>query len=147
MRQEPSRALAGRCHAAKLFPQCPFLFIFLKYIFIWRIIALQYFDGFCHIRTWISNKYTYAPSLLSLPPIPPSHPTPLGCPRALGWAPCIIQQLLTGYLFYIWWCIYGSMLLSQFRPTLSILLCIHKSVLCVCIAIPALQIDSSVPFF
>ena len=27
----------------------------------------------------------------------PSHPY-----RALGWAPCVIQQIPTGYLFYVW---------------------------------------------
>ena len=38
---------------------------------------------------WIKHKYTYVPSLLSL------HPTLLGCHRASGWAPCVMQQLLT----------------------------------------------------
>ena len=28
----------------------------------------------------------------------PSHPTPLGCHRALSWAPCVIQQLPTSYM-------------------------------------------------
>ena len=39
---------------------------------------------------------------------PPSHPhpTPLGCHRAPGWAPCAIQQLPTRCLFYIWQYIY-----------------------------------------
>ena len=54
---------------------------FFKFCFInWRIIALQYCDGFCHVSTWISHRYTYVSSLLNLPP----HPTPLGCHRALG---------------------------------------------------------------
>ena len=40
------------------------------------------------------------------PPLKPSshlppHPTYLGCHWAPGWAPCIIQQIPTGYLFYI----------------------------------------------
>ena len=43
----------------------------------------------------ISYKYTYIPSL-NFPP------NPLGCYRAQGWAPCVIQQLPTSYLFYIW---------------------------------------------
>ena len=37
------------------------------------------------------------------PSHPPPHPVPLGCHRALGWAPCVTQQIPTGYLAYIWW--------------------------------------------
>ena len=39
------------------------------------------------------------PTWTSLPLPTPSHP--LGCHRAPGWAPCIIQQIPTGCLFYI----------------------------------------------
>ena len=47
----------------------PTHFIFkILFIFNWRIIALQYHVGFCHTTTWISHRYTYVPSLLSLPP-------------------------------------------------------------------------------
>ena len=46
----------------------PHLFIYL--FFRWRIIALQNFVVFCQTSTWISNRYTYVPSLLSLLPIP-----------------------------------------------------------------------------
>ena len=35
---------------------------------------LQYCIGFCHTSTWISHRYTYVPSLLSLPPT--SHSIP-----------------------------------------------------------------------
>ena len=45
----------------------------LEYNFFWRIIALQYYVGFCHASTWISHRYTYVPSLLNPPPI--SHPS------------------------------------------------------------------------
>ena len=41
---------------------------FKKWIFNWRIIALQCFLGFCHMTRWISCKYTHIPSRLSLPP-------------------------------------------------------------------------------
>ena len=40
---------------------------FFKFIFNWRIIALQYCVGFCHTSTWISHRYTYIPSLLNFP--------------------------------------------------------------------------------
>ena len=64
-----------------------FFYFFFEFIFNWRMIALQYCVGFCHTR-WIIHKYTYVPSLLNLPLPPPFHPTPLGCHRAPGWAPC-----------------------------------------------------------
>ena len=47
-----------------------FLESFVFLIFNWRIIALQCCVGFCHTKSWISQKYTYISSLLSLP----SHP-------------------------------------------------------------------------
>ena len=42
----------------------------------------------------------------------PLWPTPLSCHRALGWAPCIIQQIPTSYLFYIWKCLHFNATLS-----------------------------------
>ena len=42
--------------------------------------------------------------------------------------------------------VYISVLLS-ICPTLSFPCCVHKSIVCVCVPIPALQIGSSVPFF
>ena len=45
-----------------------FTFCFLfKIYFNWSIIALQYCVGFWHTSTWISQRYTYVPSLLNLP--------------------------------------------------------------------------------
>ena len=45
-----------------------------------------------------------------LPPEPPSHlpchPAPVGCHRVPSGAPCVIQQIPTGYLFYIYVCMY-----------------------------------------
>ena len=81
----------------------------LKFIFHWRIIALQCSVCFCYATTWISHRYKCVPSLLNL------APTPLGCHRAPGWAPCVIQQLSISYLFYIS-NVYISMLLSLFIP-------------------------------
>ena len=49
-----------------------------KNFFNWRIIALQCCISFC--RTWMSHRYAYIPSFLSLS----SHLIPL------GWAPCAI---------------------------------------------------------
>ena len=44
----------------------------LIFFFNWRIIALQNCVVFCQTSSWISHRYTYVPSLLTLPPI--SHP-------------------------------------------------------------------------
>ena len=60
--------------------------------------------------------HTSPPSWALLPPLP--HPAPLGHHRALGWAPCIIQQLPTSYLFYTWSCVYVKATRSV-CPTLS----------------------------
>jgi len=43
---------------------------FLKFIFNWKIIALQCCTGFFCTITWISHKYTYVPSLLNFPLTP-----------------------------------------------------------------------------
>ena len=48
----------------------PDLFIYLKFIFNWRIIALQSCVGFCRKIMWISHKYTHVPSILNLPSTP-----------------------------------------------------------------------------
>ena len=82
------------------------------------------------------------PILNPLPPPLPS-PTPLGCHRALGWAPCVTQQMPTGYLFHICYCICFHSTLS-IHPTLSFPYSAHKSVIYVCIFAAALSIGSSV---
>ena len=58
--------------------------------------------------------YTSIPSV-NLPSQLPSPSHPLGCYRALIWAPCAIQQLSTGYLFY-YGSVYMSIPISQFDP-------------------------------
>ena len=53
------------------------LFIFMnsifKFIFHWRIIALQCCVGFWHTTMCISYKYTFIPFLLDIFPPPASH--------------------------------------------------------------------------
>ena len=61
-------------------------FFFLIIIFNWKIIALQYFVGFCHTSTWISHRHTYAPpSWISLPLPTPSYPSLGEHSRSLAW--------------------------------------------------------------
>ena len=101
------------------------------FIFNWRIIALQYCVGFCHTTTWISHKYTYDPSLLNISPTPtPSHPS--SCHRAPGWTSCVIEQLPTTIRF-TYGNVYASMLLSQFIPPSSSLLCLQVCSLGLCL--------------
>ena len=82
-----------------------------KFIFNWRIIALQYYVGFCHTTTWISLKYTHVPTLPNLPP----YPTSLGCHRAPFWAPCVIYQPPI-IIYFTYSSVYISVLLCPFFP-------------------------------
>ena len=43
-----------------------FCVFFILFYFNWRIITLQYCDGFCHPSAWISHRYTYVLVLLNL---------------------------------------------------------------------------------
>ena len=62
--------------SGKKFPRNLTRLVFF-FFFNWRIITLQYCDGFCHTSVWIGHKYT-----LPLHPEPsshcPLHPIPLG---------------------------------------------------------------------
>ena len=112
-------------------------------IFNCRIIALQYFVGFCCASTWISHRYTYVPSLLNLPPTSHPIPTLFIVTEFLIWPPCILRQISTGSLFlrYMFPCF------LSICPTLVFPCCVHKSFLCVCISTVALQTGSSVLSF
>ena len=95
--------------------------------FYWEIVALQYCSGFCHTATGISHRYTYVPSLLNLPLT--SHlPYPLGCHGALGWTPCVTEQMPTGCLFHTWEyiCVCPTLWI---HPVLSLPHCVRKPVL------------------
>ena len=116
--------------------------IFYTNFFNWRIIALQCCVAFCHTTMWISLKYTYILSLLSLPFTPSSNPSPSRASPST--APCVIQ-VPTIYFTHGNVCI--SMLISQFVPPSSSPCCVHKSILYVFVSSPALQIGSSLPFF
>ena len=68
-----------------------YYFYCLFKIFNWRTIDLQCCADFCHTTTSISRMYPCVPFLW--PSL--TDPTPLGHHRAVGWAPCVIEQLPT----------------------------------------------------
>ena len=77
--------------------------LFFKFTFNWSTISLQCV-GFCCTAMWISHKCTYTPSLLSPPPLTPSHFS--RWPHSKGWASCVLQPRPTSCLliFYRWSC-------------------------------------------
>ena len=84
---------------------------FLKFIFNWRITALQYCIGFFHASTLICLRYTYAPpSWTPLPPPTPCHPSRLLHTPSLS--SLFHQQIPNGYFTY--GSVYVSMPLSLF---------------------------------
>ena len=91
-------------------------FLFLKFIYNWRIIVLQYCVGFCSMSTWTSHSYIYVPPHFLEPSSHlPLHPTPLGCHRALGLSS--LNYTANSHLLSILpMVMYVSMLLSQFVP-------------------------------
>ena len=101
------------CLPPATFVQSQWLFslLLLLLYFNWRIIALQYYIGFCHTATWISHKYPYVSSPWKLPPTQtPSHPS--RCHTAPSCTPWVVKQLPISSLFYIWSCICFTATLS-----------------------------------
>ena len=114
------------------------LFIFVYYN--WSILAPQCF----YWTTWVCSVYTCAPtSWASLPPIPFPAFRPSRSTGQVSWWYRAASHQLSSFHKVVWICQCHSLNLSH--PLLP--LCAHKSVLCVCNSIPALQIGSLVPFF
>ena len=73
------------------------------------------------------------PLPLETPSHLPPHPSPLGCHRAVGWAPCVTEQIPTGDLSYILMYMFpcyplnSSYLLPPILclPVCSLHLCLH----------------------
>jgi len=91
--------------------------LFLKKLFNWRLITLQYFGSFCHTWTWISRGCTCVPpSWTRLPP--PSPPHPSGLSQSIGFecpASCVKLALV---IYFIHGNIHVSMLFSYIVPPL-----------------------------
>ena len=121
------------------------LFFFFPFIFIsWRLITLQYFNGFCHTLTWISHGFTCVPH-----PIPP--PTSLSIPSLWvilvhqPWAlvSCIQPGLAICFTLDS---ILVSMLFSQNIPPLPSPR-VWKSVLYICVSFSVLHMGLLLPSF
>ena len=108
------------------YTRCLELFLF-KFIFNWRITALQYCVGFCYIAIRISHKYTYVLSFLNLHHTSyPVSPLEVVTEHQI-WASYVTQQISTGFLvlhmvMYIFQC-YSVSSSPLFFPH-----CVYKSV-------------------
>ena len=123
-----------------------YLFFFKKFIFNGRIIALQYYVGFCHISTWISHRCIYMspPSRTSLSPSTPSHPSILSQITDLSSLSHIANSHWLAILHMV---AYVSIQLSPLVPPSPSPRCVHKSILYVWVSRAPLLIGSSVPSF
>ena len=80
-----------------------------KFIYFnWRLITLQYCDGFCHTLTWIRHRCTCVPNPEHPSHLPP-HPIPLGHPSAptpstLSYASNLDWRFISHMIIYIFQC-------------------------------------------
>lgn len=96
-RSSQSNELTTLCYTAGSHYLFYFLFVFYYLFFHWRKIDLQCFVFFFFFPAKQQSKSfviirIYPPSWTSLPC---PQPIPLGHHREPGWAPCVLQQLLT----------------------------------------------------
>ena len=92
----------------------------------------------------ISHNYTYTLSLSGLPPLPPFHPSRSSQSARLGslcYTATSRQLSILHLIVYI-----PLMATFSIGPTHSLLNCVHKSTLCICLSIPSLHIGSSISF-
>ena len=95
--------------------------------------------GVYHTATWISHRYTYVTPSWT-PSHLPSHPIPLGCPRALT-----LGDLL--HVSNLHWSSILHMVIHMFQccshhPTHAFSHIVQKSVLYICVSFAALHIGS-----
>ena len=117
---------------------------FLKKLiyFNWRIITLQYCNGFCHTLTWISHgcacvPHPEHPSHFSPQPIPQNHPSApalstLSHAFNLGW------QSVSHMIIYMFQC-------YSLKSSHPFLLPQSKILFCTPVSLAVLHIGSSLP--
>ena len=128
---------------------------FLKFIFNWKLIALQCYVCFCHTAKSAMSIYMFLPSWTSLPLPIASHPSRLSRSTRLS---SLVYMLTSHWVdlpvlhssFPLAVCFmcsnaYVSVLPSQFIP-LSPSPSVSTSLFPRSASIPALQVGSSVPF-
>ena len=100
------------------------------YFFNWNVIALQRYVGFRCSTSWIVQKYTYIPTLLSLLPTHPSRSPPS---RELSLCSIAASHWLSWFT-HSSVCVYVGATLSVGLPITSPLLCpqVHSLCLCLC---------------
>ena len=112
--------------------------------FIWRIITLQYCDGFLAYSNMNQPQVHMCPPHPEPPSHLPPHRIPLDCPRALAFSAPLHASNWHWSLFYIWQYTCFSAILSN-HPILTFSHWAQNSVLYVSFA--ALHVWSSVPSF
>ena len=85
-----------------------FFFFFLFTFISWRLITLQYCNGFCHILTWICHGFTCVPHP-NPPLLPPSPSHPSGSsqctrPEHLSHASNLDWQSVSHLIIYMFQC-------------------------------------------
>ena len=104
-----------------------FLKKYIYFIFNWRVIALQYYDGFCHTSTWVGHQYISPLSWTSLlPPSPPqpsrlSQSTSLGFHASYGKLPWLSILHIVTNIFQCYSLKSSHLLLSPLSKILSIM--------------------------
>ena len=116
-----------------------FYFIFKLIYFNWKIITLQYCDGFCHTSTWIGHRYACVP--LSFPTL-----SPWGFPRALALGALLhaLNWHWSSILHMVMYMFQGYSLKSSHPCPLALS---PKSVLYIYVSFAALHVGLLVPSF
>ena len=91
---------------------------------------------FIPVSNEVNQLSVYIYPLSLIPPSTHPHPTPLGHPRALDWAPWVLQHIPTSYFTH--GDVSMSIQISQFCLTLSFP-SVYMSVLCIWVSVPAMD--------
>ena len=122
-----------------------FIYLFFSLYFNWKLITLQYCDGFV-IHWHESATGVHVVPILNLPPTFLPIPSLRVIPVHRPWVPCLIHGTWTADLFHIWWYTCFNAILSN-HPTLTFSHKIQQSVLYICVSFAVLHMGSLLPSF